>query len=126
MKHPIPPNRPSRVGAAMGALALLSACAGPPRRTDVALLLGRSEAIAKVVRPAWTEIRAARERGEPLDANYVADVGDVYLTTITADIELLGAIADRRSLSHAAKMLDAANDNLERMVRSHKLGTPSK
>ena len=126
MKNPYPPNRPSRVGAALAdvailtALTLLSACAGPPRRTDVALLMGQSEAIAKIVRPAWAEILAARERSEPLDANYVADVGDIYRQTMAADFELLDAIADHRSLNEARERLDKANGKLSRLATGRK------
>ncbi len=88
--------------------------------------MGRSETIAKVVRPAWAKIQESRERGEPLDGAYVADVGDIYIQTIVADMEILDAIMDHRSLDPARQRLDEANARMERLLSSHRLTAPAK
>jgi len=89
--------------------------------------MARVSTTADIAKQAWLDIVESRKRGEQLDANYVVDVGNLYLTSLRAGIGVAGAAANHESPKEAREDIEAANAMLAKLVASGKLSrTPGK
>lgn len=78
--------------------------------------------IGAVTKQAWTDISAARKRGEKLDSDYVVDVGNLYLLTLSAGVDMGEAITDHRSVPKSTnEKLDAAEKLMAELLASGRM-----